>query len=130
MTERKTNTISANMGKISKIAWRLIRHCEAMSWGDAFRAAIKLLRRRSWMQLRGAASVRLGKMAQRYRALGDTGRARAFFDGSSIVLSSASFAKFTRAYGIGPSLSLEVATAALPYGSRRWEELFGTMEVR
>lgn len=130
MTERKTNTIAANMGKISKLAWRLIRHREAMSWGDAFRAAIKLLRRRTWMQLRNVASVRLDKMARRYRALGDMGRARAFFDGSSAVISSTSFASFTRMCGVGPSLRLEVAAAALPYGSRRWESLFGTMEVR
>lgn len=130
MTDRKRNTISANMGKVNKLAWRLMKHREAMSWGDAFRAAIKLFRRRSWMQLRGVASVRLDKMARRYRALGDMGRARAFFDASSTVISCRSFASFTGMYGIGPSLRREVAAMALPYGSRRWEELFGTMEVR
>lgn len=130
MTDRKRNTISANMGKVNKLAWRLIRHREAMRWGDAFRAAIKLFRRRSWMQLRNVASVRLDKMARRYKALGDMGRARAFFDGASTVLSSRSFASFTGMYGIGPSLRREVAAMALPYGSRRWESLFGTMEVR
>lgn len=115
--------VKQSIGAISKLAWALIRHKEAMSWGDAFRAAMRLLSRRGWMTIREGVAKRLAGMGDVYRAMGEAGRALAFSNAAWIAKNAASFAAFTKASGVGQSLRREAAAAALPYGSRRMEDL-------
>lgn len=123
-------TLRDNLRPINILAGSMLDHGDATSWGDAFRAAVKLLRRKSWAQHRPVAAAHLRAMARQYLLQGDVGRSKAFHHGASVVETSPSYAAATRRSGIGPSLRREIAATALPYGSVRWSGMFGRREVR
>jgi hypothetical protein len=122
---RSTSTI---LGSINRLAWNLIRRQTHTAWGDAFRAAKALLL--DWRTTKVQVERRLRALARRYARDGETGRALNFARAADAVAAAPTYSRATKAFGVKAATRLEIAAAALPYGSERWGRVFGRREVR
>ena len=113
-----------NLRRVNLLAWNCLKKLPGIfkTWGDAFRHALKVLTK--WRSLRSVLAEHFEGLSRLYRNFGDQGRSIAFSRAAQQALQARSYARFTTAPYVGPSIRLE-AQAALHSAPRNPRRLTG-----
>lgn len=109
---------------INRLAWNVLKKIPRVkTWGDAFRAARRLLRASEWRRRRVALAEHFRALARAYDSQGDSGRHCNFLSAADTTLVAHSYSDFTRRHRIGPSNRAEAVEWFMFGNTRRMEHL-------
>lgn len=110
---------SSQLTQTNRLAYLILKHTPARTWGDAFRAAVSLFRWKTLVEPLAEHFERLGALYGVY----DTGRACHFSMIAGTARTSTSFAAFTRRPRVESSTKIETLNFAYNNLTPRLKEI-------